>query len=54
MAVGLGVLGLAPQTFWGMTWQELTAAIHGHLGKMPEALSRGDLSALMRRFPDAR
>ncbi len=32
MAVGFGVLGLAPQVFWAMTPKELEAALRGPLG----------------------
>jgi len=55
MAMGLGVLGLAPRAFWSMTPAELDAAIRGRFGNVAfEApLSRADLGALMHRFPDA-
>lgn len=54
MAAGLGLLGLSPQEFWGMTPKELEAALRGRLGPsvfdMP--ISRGELSRLMTAFPD--
>jgi uncharacterized phage protein (TIGR02216 family) len=55
MAVGLGLLGLAPGAFWSMTPAELEAAIRGRFGNVAfeTPLSRNDLSDLMRRFPDA-
>lgn len=53
MAVGLGVLRLAPDVFWRMTPRELNAAIAGATGRaFFEAPTRDDLAALMRRFPD--
>jgi len=53
MGVGLGVLGLAPGTFWSMTPKELNAAIRGRLGPSAEAqLLKSDVAAMMRRFPD--
>jgi uncharacterized phage protein (TIGR02216 family) len=54
MGVGIGVLGLSPDAFWAMTLKELAAAIRGRHGPGPTPpLSRPDLDALMRRFPDA-
>lgn len=54
MAAGLGLLGLAPATFWGMTPCELEAALRGRLGLQAEAapLSRAELTRLMHLFPD--
>lgn len=54
MAIGLGVLGLAPLVFWALTPKELDAALRGKFGNglAPQALSRGDLSSLMQQFPD--
>jgi uncharacterized phage protein (TIGR02216 family) len=53
MAMGLGLLGLAPAAFWAMTPRELAAAIRGRLGPRTEAApSRADLAAMMTRFPD--
>lgn len=53
MGVGLGVLGLGPDVFWGMTVQELAAAIRGRFGSEPVVpLSRSELAAMMQRFPD--
>ncbi len=55
MELGLGVLGLAPASFWTLTPRELEAALAGRGllagdgGPMP---SRGDLADLMARFPD--
>jgi uncharacterized phage protein (TIGR02216 family) len=55
MAFGLGVLKLRPHDFWAMTPKELAAALAGALPHQAPAapLSRPDLDALMRRFPDA-
>ena len=54
MEIGLGVLGLAPLAFWSLTPRELQAALRGRLGLSGESasLSRNDLDALMRRYPD--
>lgn len=56
MAFGLGVLGLAPAAFWVLTPRELDAALRGRLGPQrgDGRLSRGDMHALMQRFPDQR
>jgi len=54
MAFGLGVLGLAPAQFWAMTPVELACAITGATGGIsaPRPLDRGDLAALIARYPD--
>lgn len=54
MAIGLGVLRLAPAEFWAMTPRELEAALRGLYG-LPgsgEPMEREQLAALMRRYPD--
>jgi uncharacterized phage protein (TIGR02216 family) len=55
MAIGLGVLGLTPLVFWQMTPKELNAALSGKFGTdvAPQALSRNELTDLMKRFPDS-
>ncbi len=54
MALGLGVLGIAPSVFWLMTPKELDAAMRGRLGTSGSAMppTRSDLAGLMERFPD--
>lgn len=54
MEMGLGVLGLAPATFWAMTPRELRAALSGKLGMTGErqAPTRTDLETLMQQYPD--
>ncbi len=53
MAAGLGLLRLAPVTFWSLTPRELSAALRAVLGRAGgEPIRRGDLSRLMNRFPD--
>jgi uncharacterized phage protein (TIGR02216 family) len=54
MEIGLGLLSLPPVVFWAMTPRELQAALTGRFGSVGRAnrISRGDLDALMRRFPD--
>ncbi len=54
MALGLGVLGLAPRDFWGMTPRELDAVLRGRFGDgvHAQSLSRHELASLMQQFPD--
>ena len=56
MAVGLGVLGLAPAVIWAMSPKELEAALRGRtgvaIGEAPP--SRAAFAALADRFPDQR
>lgn len=55
MEAGLGALRLSPCDFWAMTPRELDAALKGAFGpraSVSEPLSRGDLAALMQRYPD--
>jgi uncharacterized phage protein (TIGR02216 family) len=49
---GLGVLRLAPETFWRMTPRELAHAIRAVRGPMVPPLKRPDFDALLRAFPD--
>lgn len=51
MAAGLGAMRLSPKDFWAMTPRELAAAL-GLGSAARSAPGRGDLAALMRRFPD--
>jgi uncharacterized phage protein (TIGR02216 family) len=53
MEAGLGALRLAPSEFWAMTPRELEAALRGAFGTArDEAMSRGDLAALMAAYSD--
>lgn len=54
MAIGLGVLSLAPSVFWALTPKELDAMLRGRFGDASAvtALSRGELGDLMQQFPD--
>lgn len=54
MAAGLGLLRLDPHAFWSMTPRELSAALRGFIGAATgdAPLARGELTALMRRYPD--
>mgnify|MGYP001294818046 FL=1 len=54
MAIGFGLLGLAPRAFWSLTLAELDAAVRGRLGgALPgRPPARSELTALMKRFPD--
>ncbi|HUF56383.1 MAG TPA: rcc01693 family protein [Thermohalobaculum sp.] len=54
MRVGLGLMRMPPEVFWGMTPREISRALEG-AGLAPvgaAALRRGDLDALIARFPD--
>lgn len=55
MAMGLGMLGLAPGAFWSMTPAELEAAIRGRFGQVgfEAPIARAELTSLMQRFSDA-
>ncbi|MCJ8240274.1 rcc01693 family protein [Peteryoungia algae] len=50
MTLGLSRLRLSPEAFWRLSLPELSA-MAGAFGQ-PAGLSRGDVAALMRRFPD--
>ncbi len=52
MAFGLGALRLAPRQFWAMTPRELAAAARAGGAGGPAPPSRGDMHALMARYPD--
>ena len=52
MGFGLGVLRLPPDAFWRMTPRELAAAVAAMRGPRAVPLKRGDLDALMQKFPD--
>jgi uncharacterized phage protein (TIGR02216 family) len=52
LALGLGVLRLAPEEFWRMTPRELAAALRGLYGEPQAPLDRTTLDALIARFPD--
>jgi len=51
-AFGLGVLRWPPDAFWSATPAELLAAAGAMAGPAGLAPGRGDLAALMARFPD--
>jgi uncharacterized phage protein (TIGR02216 family) len=53
MGLGLGVLRLPPDAFWTATPAEMAAAARGLAGPAATPLRRGELAALMTRFPDA-
>lgn len=53
MALGLGLLRLAPRDFWAMTPIELAAAVKPLFpAGGGEPLPRGDFERLMQQFPD--
>lgn len=53
MAVGLGVLKLAPGVFWSMSPKELAAALGAiSPSRAPGPPSRAELDNLMSRYPD--
>ncbi len=51
---GLGILRLPPEQFWRMTPRELAYAIEAVRGGRSVPLDRGELTDLMKRFPDER
>ena len=52
MRLGLGVLKLPPDVFWGMTPRELAAGAAPYQGARGGAPDRGALDQLLQRFPD--
>lgn len=53
MRLGLGILRLAPESFWAMTPRELSAAAAGLTGPTRTAApSRDRLADLLKQFPD--
>ncbi len=52
MAIGFGLLRLAPETFWAMTPIEFERALSARLPRRGVPPGRRDLAALMRVFPD--
>jgi uncharacterized phage protein (TIGR02216 family) len=52
MTFGLGLLRLPPAAFWAMTPRELSAAMRVWVAVGDERIGRGNLSELMRKFPD--
>jgi uncharacterized phage protein (TIGR02216 family) len=52
MAVGFGVLRLAPDQFWRMTPREFAAALRGLYGEPATPIDRASFDALTARFPD--
>lgn len=52
MAIGLGVLRLAPKDFWTMTPREFERAVNLSVGRRDDAPTRDALGRLMAAFPD--
>jgi uncharacterized phage protein (TIGR02216 family) len=52
MALGLGRLRLCPRDFWALSLCEWRALVDGHFGPARPAMTRGDLNALMKAYPD--
>jgi len=52
MALGLGLLRLAPRDFWATTPRELAAALRPP--RAPAAPGRDALAGMMAAFPDRR
>jgi uncharacterized phage protein (TIGR02216 family) len=56
MQIGLGKMGLSPDIFWSMSFQEFYAAMNGfaefHSGGRPPPLNKGELEELMELYPD--
>jgi hypothetical protein len=52
MALGLGRLRLCPRDFRARSLCEWRALVEGHFGPAAPAMTRGDLNALMKAYPD--
>jgi uncharacterized phage protein (TIGR02216 family) len=52
MALGLGRLRLAPRDFWALSLSEWRALVDGRFGRAAPAMTRRDLDALMKAYPD--
>ena len=56
MEIGLGILGLSPESFWNMSMIELFSAIEGfkefNTDQTKKPLSKDELMDLMERYPD--
>ncbi|MBK8458428.1 MAG: phage tail assembly chaperone [Phyllobacteriaceae bacterium] len=52
MALGLGRLRIAPQSFWALTPREFAALAAGRRPAAAAPPGRTDVVALMRAFPD--
>lgn len=52
MAIGLGVLRLAPSAFWAMTPREFERAANLTVPRRGTAPTRDALASLMAAFPD--
>lgn len=55
MALGFGVLGLAPAVFWAMSPREFEAAVAGRCGvgaRLATPPAKRELADMMHRFPD--
>ena len=56
MEIGLGILGLSPESFWNMSMIELFSAIEGfkefNTDQSKKPLSKAYLEDLMERYPD--
>ncbi|MBN9588100.1 MAG: phage tail assembly chaperone [Alphaproteobacteria bacterium] len=52
MVLGLGRLRLRPRDFWALSLCEWRALVEGHFGRAAPPMTRGDLDALMKAYPD--
>lgn len=54
MAIGLGLIGLAPAVFWALSPREFDAILRGRFGETHhlQPPAKSDLIGLMRQFPD--
>lgn len=54
MAIGMGLIGLAPAVFWALSPREFDAILRGRYGNAVSLAppSRGELIGLMQKFPD--
>ena len=56
LLIGLGKMGMSPDVFWNMSFQEFNLAVDGfaefHSGGESPPLGKDELEDLMERYPD--
>ena len=56
MEIGLGIIGLPPETFWNMSIYEFYSALEGfkefNTDQSKKPLTKAQLEDLMERYPD--
>lgn len=56
MELAIGKMGMSPDVFWNLSFQEFYAGVDGfiefHSGGKPPPLRKDELEDLMERYPD--